>query len=226
MTGTSCGRNGRYGKSVPEHQQRVAVLHRPVAGARPDESGHADVVRIVVLDELLPAQRVQHRGLECAGDRDQLVVSTGTAGTGEDGHAAGPVENLRGGGQGVVIGPDDRVRLAHRPCLPCRGAGAEKHLTGNDDHGDPAPFECGAHRDLEDTGKLLGNAHQLAVDAALSEDLLRMGLLVILTANLFSGDVRGDREHGYAASLRVVQTVDEMKVARTAARGDRPRGHR
>ena len=72
------------GEVGPEHQQRVAMLHRAVARGEPEQSGHADVVGVVVLDELLAAQRVHDRRLERLGQRDDLVVSTLAARAGED----------------------------------------------------------------------------------------------------------------------------------------------
>jgi hypothetical protein len=59
-----------------QHQQ-VALVHRLVAGAVAEQSGHADVVGVVVLDPLLAAQRVPDRGLEPLGQRQDLLVRAG-----------------------------------------------------------------------------------------------------------------------------------------------------
>jgi hypothetical protein len=64
------------------------VLHRPVARAEADQPGHADVAGVVVLDELLAAQRVDDGRVERGRDGDQLVVRAGAAGPGQDRHAA------------------------------------------------------------------------------------------------------------------------------------------
>ena len=52
------------GKVGPEHLQDVAVAHRVIAGREADQPGHADVVKVLPLDMLLAAERVDHRRLE------------------------------------------------------------------------------------------------------------------------------------------------------------------
>ena len=49
-----------------------------------------DVVRVVVLDELLAAQRVHDRRLQRLGERDELVVRAGAARAGRGSSRAGP----------------------------------------------------------------------------------------------------------------------------------------
>jgi hypothetical protein len=44
-----------------------------------------------------------------------------------------------------------------------------------------------------------------------------MGLLEITPADLFGGDVSGDRQHGNPAAIGVEQAVYEVQVARTTA---------
>jgi len=62
------------GKIGAEHQQRVAVHHRVVAGRKADEARHSDVERVVPLDVLLAAQRVDDGRPERVGKRHDLVV--------------------------------------------------------------------------------------------------------------------------------------------------------
>jgi len=58
--------------------------------------------------------------------------------------------------------------------------------------------------------------------AALDEQPLRVGLLEKAGADLFGGDVRGQRQHGGAGALRVVQALKQMRVPRpTATRAHR-----
>ena len=58
------GKEGPVREIRTEHQQGVAVLHRPVAGRIPEQPGHPDVVRVVVLHPLLAAQGMHDRSLE------------------------------------------------------------------------------------------------------------------------------------------------------------------
>jgi hypothetical protein len=86
------GQEWPVGEVGAEHDQRVAVLHGPVPGAEPDQPGHPDVVGVVVLDDFLAAERVHHRGLQRARQADQLVVRTGTACPGENGHRCSVIQ--------------------------------------------------------------------------------------------------------------------------------------
>ena len=67
------------GEVGAEHQQRVALLHRGVARGEADQAGHADVERIVVLDMLLAAQRMDDRRVERVGQRHDLGMRAGAA---------------------------------------------------------------------------------------------------------------------------------------------------
>jgi hypothetical protein len=79
-----------------------------------------------------------------------------------------------------------------------------------------------SHRDFHHTRQLLGDADELAVHAALAEQLLRMRFLEIRAADLLARDVRGDRQHRHATAVGVEQAVDQMQVAGPAAgRADR-----
>src|SRR5882724_6811564 len=60
---------------------------------------------------------------------------------------------------------------------------------------------------------------QLAVVAAPGEELLRTGLLEIAAPDLRAGDLRCDRQHRDTAAVALVEAVDQMQVAGTAAAG-------
>ena len=126
------------GEVGAEHDQRVAVLHGPVPGAESDQPGHPHVVGVVVLHELLAAERVHRRGLQRSGQRDELVVRAGAARPGQDRHRAGVVQHLRGGRQRLLLWADDRRGGPDRIRIGTgRGVG-EEHLAGHHDHTDPA----------------------------------------------------------------------------------------
>ena len=96
---------------------------------------------------------------------------------------------------------------------------AQGDVSGQGDHRDAAPRERGLHGDLQDAGHLLGLGHQLAVVAALGEEMLRMGLLEVSAADLAAGNLRGDGEDRHTAAVAVVESVDQVQVAGTAAAG-------
>jgi len=51
------------GKIGPEHEQHVAIEHGVVARGKPDQPGHADVIRVVPLDVFLAFEGVDDRSL-------------------------------------------------------------------------------------------------------------------------------------------------------------------
>src|SRR4029077_18166957 len=51
-------------KVSANHEQGGAVHHGVVTGGKSEKPSHADMKRVVVLDELLPAQRMHDRGVE------------------------------------------------------------------------------------------------------------------------------------------------------------------
>ena len=95
----------------------------------------------------------------------------------------------------------------------------QEDLARHDHHGHAPAFDRMTHRDLQHPRQLLGHADQLGVDAALAEQLLRVGLLEIAAADLLARDVRGDRQHRHSAAVGVEQAVDEMQVPGSAAGG-------
>ena len=52
-----------------------------IAGGSADNTRHADIVGVVILDEVLAAGRVSHRRLQPSRRGDHLVVRTRAAGT-------------------------------------------------------------------------------------------------------------------------------------------------
>ena len=216
------------GEVGAEHEQGVAVLHRAITGREPEQPGHADVVGVVVLDELLAPQRVDDGCLKRAGHRDNLVVCALAAGAGEDRDALGGVQNVGRGHEFLVAGAD------HRRGWPDHGRAnavpgvVEEDLAGDDHHRDAAALDREAHRDLEHPRHLLRHADELRVHAALAEQLLGVRFLEVAPTDLRARDVRRDREHRHPAAVRVEQSVDQMQVPRAATRGAHrePAGHR
>src|SRR5258705_8653361 len=60
---------------------------------------------------------------------------------------------------------------------------------------------------------------ELAVVAALREELRGVRLLEVAAPDLARGNLRGDRQDRYTAAVAVVEAVDQVQVARAAAAG-------
>jgi hypothetical protein len=91
-------------KVAAEHQQRLTVHHGVIAGGEPEESGHPDVVGIVVLDEFLSAQCVDDRSLQPSRDPEQLRACSGAARAAQNGDGPCAVQRFRGLLQGLCGG--------------------------------------------------------------------------------------------------------------------------
>lgn len=195
-----------------EHEHDVGVLHRAVAGGEAEQPRHADVVGVVVLDVLLAAQRVHDRGLQSLGQGDDLVVGVRDAGSGQDRDPVGTVQQVGGALQLGLARHDARGG-------PLDAGGAvvlrlgEQDVARDHEDRDAALLDRLAHRDLEQAGHLHRVGDVLDVDGALTEQLLRVGLLEVAGADLRRGDVRGDRQHRHPRTVRVVQAVDQVQVA-------------
>jgi len=97
------------------------------------------------------------------------------------------------------------------------GRAMQEDVAGNDDDGDAGEIDSGAHGDVQDAGHLLRNADHLAIVAALFEEVLGMGLLKVVGADLCAGNVCSDGKDRNAAAMAVEEAVDEVEIAGAAA---------
>src|ERR1700754_1632287 len=77
-----------------EHQKSITVLHSGVAGCKADQAGHSHVVRVIVFDKLLAAEGMHDRGLQFAGEFDDLCMSACTPGAAEQRYSRCLVEKV------------------------------------------------------------------------------------------------------------------------------------
>ena len=216
---------GVFGKELlirkvrANHQQHFAVHHCVIAGRESEQTCHAHIERVVVLDELFSAHRVYDGSLQLAGELDQLVVSSGTTRTTKDRYLLRPIQQIREDVDLVVGRTHGRLWLGKmQPGCLLDGI-SQGHIARQGNHGNATSRDCSLHRNFEHAGHLLRLRDQLAVMAALREELLRMGLLKISTPDFSTGNLRGDGQDGDAAALTIVEAVDQMQVSRTAASG-------
>src|SRR5579871_3285933 len=169
----------------------------------------------------LAAPGVHDRRLQPLGKRDKLLVRALAARSAENGDAGVTVQD---GGKPLEIrlrGPHHRRRQQQAITLwqwridrrlQCNIAGYrhDRHATLADGFAD---------RDLERARHLLRARDQLAIMAALAKQTFGPGFLEIAAADLRRRDLRCDREHRNTRAMAVVQAVDQMHVAGTAAAG-------
>ena len=75
-----------------EHQKHVASFQGAVSGGETDQARHADIVGVVVLNELLTSQGVNDRCPDGLCELHQFIVGTRAPGPGKDGHLLGAIE--------------------------------------------------------------------------------------------------------------------------------------
>src|SRR5260370_31210621 len=96
------------GEIRSQHEQRIAVHHRVVAGRKAKKSGHPHVKRVVVLDKFLAPQRMDNRRLQPLGHCNQFRVSTLATRAAKNGHLARGVKNFSGIAKFVVRWKEER----------------------------------------------------------------------------------------------------------------------
>ena len=75
-----------------QHQQRIAVHHRFITGRKADQAGHADVIRVVVFDVFLAAQRMHNRRFQALRQRQHFGMCPRTPCAAQQGHFAPVIE--------------------------------------------------------------------------------------------------------------------------------------
>jgi len=201
----------------PDHQQEVTVHHGVIAGGEAEQPGHAHVERIVVLDELLSAHGMHDGSVQLARELDQLGMGPRAARTCQDGDLLRRIEKL--GQHEDLLGRRRHAGLGRgeMQARVIREGVAQGDVSGQGDDRHAAPRERRLDGDLQDPGHVLGLGHQLAIVAALREEVLRAGLLEVSAADLVAGDLRGDGEDGHPAAVTVVEAVDQVQIAGTTA---------
>ncbi len=207
----------RIWKVGADREQHIAVLHGAVAGGKSEQASHPDVERIVVLHELLTAKRVHDRCLQRAGKLHQLPMRPTAARAGKDGDAFRSIEQ-RGSCVQLRRCRQDGGVVAEKAKSDRLGCGMfESHIARDHHHGNAAFRDSSPHGDRKDTRHVRRFGHSADVHAALREDLLGMRLLEVLRTDFAAWDLRGDGKHGNPRALAVVEAVDEMQVAGSAA---------
>src|SRR6201993_675611 len=95
----------------------------------------------------------------------------------------------------------------------------QRDIAGNGNDSNTALGDGSLHGNLEHARHLLRLRHQLAVMAALREEMLGISLLKISAANFPARNLCGDSEDWNAAALTVVEAINQMHVARATTSG-------
>ena len=209
------------GEVGAEHQQRIAIVHRVIAGREADEPCHADIVGVVPFHMLLALERVDHRAFELFAQGEKLIMRAGASRAAQQRDAACAVqeigERLRLAGCGTTTGSAGRRS---------RDAGAGASIAGWSATSpgitmtETPRLPTASRIAISSAARhLLRGGDELAIVAALFEQRLGMRFLEIARADLGRGDVGRDGQNRHARAMAVEQTVDEVQIARPAAPG-------
>ena len=192
-----------------------------IAGGPADDAGHADIVGIVVFDEVLAARRVGHRRLQPRRRGDHLVMRACAAGAGVDRDRLALVENGRDLVEVRVARANERTpRMNGIRAFVVRGGIGD--VRRHDEHGDAAFRQrCLAGRDGLAPGLLRRQDH-LAEDAAALEHVVEVDLLDRFEAQVLPHDLGRDQDDRRAVAIGFVEAVDEVETAGAAASLRRP----
>src|SRR4029077_1366226 len=95
----------------------------------------------------------------------------------------------------------------------------KRDIAGNGNDSNTTFGDGSLHGNLEHARHLLRLRYQLAVMAALREEMFGISLLKISTANFLARNLGGDGEDGNAAALTIVEAVNQMHVAGATTSG-------
>src|ERR1700760_3612955 len=95
----------------------------------------------------------------------------------------------------------------------------QRDIAGNGNDSNTALGDGSLHGNLEHARHLLRLRYQLAVMAALREEMLGISLLKISAANLPARNLCGNREDRNTAALTVVESINQMHIPGAATSG-------
>src|SRR5882724_1948722 len=88
----------------------------------------------------------------------------------------------------------------------------QRDIAGNGNDSNATLGDGGLHGNLEHARHLLRLRYQLAVMAALREEMLGISFLKISTANFPARNLSGDGEDWNAAALTVVEAINQVHI--------------
>jgi len=122
-------------------------------------------------------------GLKGLGQREHLPPSVGAAGSAQDRHTRGRVQDISGCFQLGVSRSNDWGRSANRGNRVRPLNWVEQDIARNDQDGDVLVFKGGPQGDVQRKRQLLRRTDELAICAGFSKQFLRVRLLEIVSAD-------------------------------------------
>jgi hypothetical protein len=205
----------RPGEIGTEQQQRVAVEHSVIAGGPANDARHADIVWVVMFDEVLAARGMSHRRLQSRRRGDDFVMRTRAARAGIDRDRFAPIEDGRDRVEVGVARANERARRMNGiGQFVTRGGVGD--VRRHDQHGDASACQGRLAGRDRFAARLLRRQNHLAEDATALEHVFEIDFLDRFKSDILPYDLGCDHDDGGAVAIGFVEAVDEMETARAA----------
>src|SRR6266436_8361246 len=160
-----------------------------------------------------------HNGsLKFAGNLDQFCVGSRATRAAEDSDLFRAVQKFGKNIEFFIRWTNAGFLLVKAYTRPPDGI-FQSYIPGQHNHGNSTLRDCRLNGCFQDARHLFGVGDELAVVAALREDMLRVSLLEVSAANLPTRNMCGDSEYGDTVPLTVVEAINQMHVPGPAAPG-------
>src|SRR5882672_4003616 len=198
-----------------EHQQDFAVHHGVVARGKSEQAGQTDVKWVVVFNEFFAAQGMHNGSLKLAGNLYQLCMGSGASRAAKDRDLFRSIQEFGKDIEFFVRWTNVGFRFVKAYAWPLDGI-FQSYVPGQHNHRDATLRDCGLNGGFQDTRHLFGIGDELAVVAALREDMFGIRLLKVVAPNLPARNMCSNREYRDTVPLTVVEAIDQVHIPRPA----------
>ena len=211
-------------KGGADDEQRVAGFQRLLRRARAEQPDGARRVGAVVRHHAFTEQRLDDRRRQQIGHALELVPGAQRSAPGEDRHLAAGVQELGGASQ-ILVGRQPRAArrdvggVVRNVALGAQLVGLHLlHVHRDRDVRDPVVGQRRATGEVDDVLDVRGTHDARVVLADVYEEAVELDVLLRVGADQVVIGQSGDREHGLAVELGVVEAVQQMDAAGTRCR--------
>jgi len=203
-----------------DHQQGVALAHQPVAGFGAEQADGTGDPRQIIGQHSLAQQRLGHPCAEFFRSRNDLLGGLQRAGPNQYRHLAPSVEHVGGALQVLVEGDYFGLAVANAGMHRAMGSGRlvvgqVLQIVGQDDGGDPALTDRGAHSAVEQVADLFRRGCLLDEGTGhILEHRQQVELLLVVPAKRGARLLTDDGQHRLVVHARIVEAGEQVRGTR------------
>src|SRR6266478_4363179 len=201
-----------------EHQQDFAIHHGVIAGRESEQSCHAHIKGVVVLNEFFAAIGMHDGSLELAGNLHQLRMGSGATRAAEDGDLFRSIQKFGKEVEFFIRWTNAGLLFVKTYTRPLDGI-FQGYVPGQHNDGNSTLRDCRLNGGLQDARHLFGIGDQLAIMTALRKEIFGIRLLKVSATHLPTRNMCGNSEYWNTIALTIVKAIDQMHVPGPAAPG-------